>query len=294
MAIKWCALLLAALAPAQVVAPAQVAAPAQAEDGMSHFAKLDGIRVHYESYGSGSEALVFVHGWTCDLTFWRGQEPVYTAHRSLLIDLPGHGKSDKPRMSYPTELFARSIEAVLRDAGVERAVIVGHSLGGNIAYTFVRMFPEKTKALVIVDSIVARPPPPQPRSMIAYYHQRAKTLSGPAGKKNFIRQVNAMFSDRTPPDMRDEIRSKMLSTPEYVRIAAVTSISKIPPPNPAHAFDIPALAVISSYGFQQAAAMRRIFPQLQIEKWDMYGHFLMMEDAERFNRTLENFLAANQ
>ena len=37
----------------------------------------DGARVHYESYGTGNEAVVFVHGWSCDLTFWRGQAPVY-------------------------------------------------------------------------------------------------------------------------------------------------------------------------------------------------------------------------
>ena len=39
--------------------------------------KYDGARVHYESYGRGKDAIVFIHGWTCDLTFWRGQAPVY-------------------------------------------------------------------------------------------------------------------------------------------------------------------------------------------------------------------------
>src|ERR1700726_3701725 len=55
-------------------------------------AKYDGARVHYESYGKGRETVVFIHGWTCDLTFWRGQAPVYTKRRALLIDLPGHGQ----------------------------------------------------------------------------------------------------------------------------------------------------------------------------------------------------------
>src|ERR1035441_5950667 len=59
----------------------------------------DGSRVHYESYGKGQEAVVFIHGWTCDLTFWRGQAPVYQKHRALLVDLPGHGQSEKPEVS---------------------------------------------------------------------------------------------------------------------------------------------------------------------------------------------------
>src|SRR5436305_11416763 len=114
----------------------------------------DGAKVRYESYGKGKEAVVFIHGWTCDLTFWRGQAPSYQKHRSLLIDLPGHGQSDKPDVPYTEERFARAVEAVMRDAGVERAVLVGHSMGGAVGLTFVRLFPAKTKALVLVDAFV--------------------------------------------------------------------------------------------------------------------------------------------
>src|SRR5438094_10655765 len=103
----------------------------------------DGARVHYESYGKGADAIVFIHGWTCDLTFWRGQAPVYEKRRSLLIDLPGHGQSAKPDVAYTQERFARAVEAVLRDAGVTRAVLVGHSMGFPVAFTFLRLFPAK-------------------------------------------------------------------------------------------------------------------------------------------------------
>src|SRR5712664_3152732 len=114
--------------------------------------KYDGANVHYESYGKGAEALVFIHGWTCDLTFWRGQAAVYEKHRSLLIDLPGHGQSEKPETAYTMEHFARAINGVLLDAGVERALLVGHSMGGPVIFTYLRLFPGKTKALVFVDA----------------------------------------------------------------------------------------------------------------------------------------------
>src|SRR5450755_1974894 len=121
-------------------------------------ATYDGSRVHYESYGKGQEAVVFIHGWTCDLTFWRGQAPVYEKRRALLVDLPGHGQSDKPEVAYTQERFARAIDAVMRDAGVTRAVLVGHSMGGPVALTFLRLFPDKTKALVLVDAYVPEAP----------------------------------------------------------------------------------------------------------------------------------------
>src|SRR3982750_3322962 len=105
----------------------------------------DGAKVHYESYGKGTDAVVFIHGWTCDLTFWRGQAPVYEKRRSLLIDLPGHGQSAKPEVAYTQERFARAVEAVMSDAGVTSAVLVGHSMGGPVALTFLRLYPAKTR-----------------------------------------------------------------------------------------------------------------------------------------------------
>src|SRR5258706_16484654 len=85
----------------------------------------DGAKVHYESYGKGKDAVVFIHGWTCDTTFWRGQAPIYETHRALLIDLPGHGQSAKPDVPYTQERFARAVEAVMRPAGGRRAGLVG-------------------------------------------------------------------------------------------------------------------------------------------------------------------------
>ncbi len=47
----------------------------------------------------------------------------------ITVDLPGHGESDKPQIAYTMDLFARAVEAVMRDAGVDQAVLVGHSMG---------------------------------------------------------------------------------------------------------------------------------------------------------------------
>ena len=267
------------------------------------FLKLDGARVHYQSYGKGKQAVVFIHGWTCDLTFWRGQEPVYTAHRSLLVDLPGHGESDKPQNAYPTEFFARGIDAAMRDAGVEQAVLIGHSLGGPIAHAFLRLFPQKVAAIVLVDSSIAAPALPlrnsrqqaeRARLQLAQLQQRAANLRGPAGEQNFLRSVENMFSDRTSAELRNQIRTAMLATHEHVRAAAVTSVSKLAPLPLDTNYNLPAIAIqAASKGVAaRYQTMRKMLPQLQLEKWEKYGHFLMMEDPERFNRSLERFLAS--
>src|SRR5262245_41584751 len=106
-----------------------------------HFAKLDAMRVHYQNYGKGKDALVFVHGWTCNLTFWKANIPAFADQtRVIAIDLPGHGQSDKPQVTYSMDLFASAIDAVLRDAKVERATLVGHSMGTPVIRQFYRKY----------------------------------------------------------------------------------------------------------------------------------------------------------
>ncbi len=269
---------------------------AWAADEGSRFARPDGLRIHYESYGAGPDSLVFIHGWACDLTFWRGQEALYTnpSYRSLLIDLPGHGASDKPHRAYPVDFFARSIEAVMHDAHVERAVLIGHSLGGPIAYAFLRMFPDKAKAMILVDAFVSRhmAGPADRAATAAHFARVARSLQGPKGEKNFAQRVESCFTPRTPEALRAEIRAKMSATPKHVRIGALTSISSLQPPPDDETFDLPALAIQAAEPGTQARFefMHNIFPRLRLNAWEGAGHFLMMEDPQRFNREVQQFL----
>src|SRR5205085_5523540 len=123
----------------------------------SRFAKSGDLRVHYKSLSEGKTAVVFVHGWCCDHTVWREQAALLNGKvRVLAVDLPGYGQSDKPKVEYTMDLFAQGVDAVLRDAGVEQAVLAGHSMGTPVVRQFYRLFPGKTKALVFVDGAVRR------------------------------------------------------------------------------------------------------------------------------------------
>src|SRR3989442_10700990 len=109
--------------------------------------RFEGMNVVYASRGRGEPALVFVHGWSCDRSFWEAQmaSPTLARGRRLLaVDLPGHGESDKPAIHYTMDLFARAIASVLDDAGVRRAVLVGHSMGTPVIRQFYRLHPSRT------------------------------------------------------------------------------------------------------------------------------------------------------
>ena len=93
-------------------------------------ATLDGNRIWYEVNGTSGTALVLVHGWTCDSTFWSHQVPAFSRHfRVLSVDLPGHGRSGKPDVRYDLSLFSRGVLAAMDAAKIDRAILIGHSMG---------------------------------------------------------------------------------------------------------------------------------------------------------------------
>src|SRR5215475_9062384 len=189
----------------------------QAKESASkdHFAKLDAMRVHYQNYGEGKEAIVFIHGWSCNLNFWKANIPAFTKQsRVIAIDLPGHGESDKPQITYSMDLFARAIEAVLEDAKVERATLVGHSMGTPVIRQFYRKYPNKTLALVIIDGNL------RPFSNTEQMKQIVDPLRGPNYKEQAERMIG--FIAQSVKDKKDleEIRNTMMSTPQHVMVGA--------------------------------------------------------------------------
>jgi pimeloyl-ACP methyl ester carboxylesterase len=261
-----------------------------------HDTNFDGGTVHYESYGAGREAVVFIHGWTCDLTFWRGQAPIYEKRRALLVDLPGHGQSSKQDANYSMARLARGVEAAMRDAGVERAVLVGHSMGGPVTLEFIRQFPEKIKAIVFVDAFLPSPPPQTDADRARQKQQNDLALNSIKADnyKTWMGLiVNSMFSAKTTPAMREEIKSKMLSTAHNVVLSAWQGMQTITPPAANENYKIPACAIMIGRPTSPAyeKRLRTTFPNLRgFEAWEGSGHFLMMESPERFNTSLSAFL----
>lgn len=259
-------------------------------DGESRFATLDGARVHYKSYGKGGEAVVFVHGWTCDISFWRMQIPAFeTKTRVIAIDLPGHGRSDKPQIAYTMDLFARAIDAVLSDAKIDRATLVGHSMGTPVVRQFYRKYPEKTRALVLVDGAL--------RMMVdkAMMDNFTKPLRGPNYKEAAGRMIDGMTSAQASPALREEIKTSMLSTPQHVAVSAMDGMAD-PAIFQPDKIDVPVLVVLAKSPFWPAdneQFFRSLAPNLEYHMWEGVSHFLMMDKPKEFNETVLTFLTKN-
>lgn len=103
------------------------AASPSAQAPKSNWAKLDGVKIRYYDIGNkrSQNALVFVHCWTCNVEFWKDNYSAFSGQRVIAMDLPGHGQSDKPTIDYSIEYFARAVDAVIKKAGIKKAVLAG-------------------------------------------------------------------------------------------------------------------------------------------------------------------------
>ena len=101
-------------------------------------ALLGGRKVHYSTYGNGKQAVVLIHGWTCDESVWAANIGELAQHfRVLTVDLPGHGQSEVAP-SNSMETYADAVSAAMHHAKIKRAVLVGHSMGGAVILAFAR------------------------------------------------------------------------------------------------------------------------------------------------------------
>jgi pimeloyl-ACP methyl ester carboxylesterase len=263
--------------------------PTKAE-GDSRFTSLDKARIHYVNYGKGPEALVLIHGWTCNLEYWRDQIPDFAKrNRVLAIDLPGHGQSDKPELVYSMDLFARAVDAVLRDAGVERAVLVGHSMGTPVARQFYRRYPGKTLAIVVVDGALR--PFADKKLMDGFIAQ----FRGP----NYKEAGAGMFAQMAGPNLsaeaQERIKASFLNTPQHVIVSAMEGMADDSIWGP-DKINLPVLAIMAKSPFYPAdieQQFRNIAPNMEFQMWEGVGHFLMMEKPKQFNDTVLGFLDKN-
>src|ERR1700742_1165331 len=118
----------------------------------AHEVDLHGHHSIYREAGSGPN-LVLIHGMINSSRHWEGvAERLAGSYRVIAPDLIGHGDSATPRGDYSLGAHAASIRDLLATIGVERATIVGHSLGGGVAMQFFYQFPQRTERLVLISS----------------------------------------------------------------------------------------------------------------------------------------------
>ena len=257
----------------------------------SRLAWLGSVKIYYMNYGQGSEALVLIHGWTQSIDAWRDQIPeLAKRNRVIAIDLPGHGESDKPDVKYSMDYFARAVEAVMRDAKVKRAVLVGHSMGTPIARQFYRKYPDKTLAIVIVDGAL------KPFGDAAMMNGLIAGLRSPNYKETIAQMFTGLSGPSLAPEIKERITASTMSTPQPVLVSAMEGMAD-PTIWGDDKINVPVLAIMAKNPFfppNLEEMSRPLVPNLEFQMWEGVGHFLMMEKPKEFNAAVLAFLDKNK
>jgi len=127
----------------------------------------NGIKLVFEDRSAGKPAFVFVHGTSCNRSFFAPQaEHFARRHRVVSVDLRGHGESDKPPGPYPIAAYADDIAYIIEQVGLSKVIAVGHSMGGVIVLQLAAAHPGMP--IVTINSLrLIMPPWPRRTSQAA-------------------------------------------------------------------------------------------------------------------------------
>lgn len=158
---------------------------------MNRTTNLGNTTISYDDTGNG-RPLVFLHGYLEAKEVWQPLTEILSReYRIIAIDLPGHGASGITGEVHTMEYIAEAAREVIRDAGTDRVIIIGHSLGGYAALAFTAMYPENLAGYVLFHS---HPYADTPEAM----EKRNREISlVRAGKKDLMYpgNVSMMFAE---------------------------------------------------------------------------------------------------
>ena len=117
----------------------------------SKFAHANGIRMHYVKMGEGP-LLILLHGWPQTWYEWRKVMPALASQFTVVApDLRGLGLSEKTQTGYDKHTIANDVAALIRYLGERSAIVVGHDMGGKVAYVLSLLYPELVTKLIMVE-----------------------------------------------------------------------------------------------------------------------------------------------
>ena len=258
---------------------------------------INGISMAYEDSGGG-QPLVFVHGHPFDRSMWRPQVEHFgrTGWRVVTPDLRGYGESTVVSGKTTLEVFARDIAYLLDHLQIDRAVLVGLSMGGQILLEFHRMFPQRVRALVLADTSARA----ETESGRRLRHEMADRLLR-EGMNRFADEVlPKMIAPRNIealPDVAEHVLTMMRGTSPEGAAAALRGRAERPDyvgmlPRIA----VPTLVIVGRDDeftpVDEAQLMYERIPDASVVVVDGAGHMPNLEQPAAFNSAVAQFLGS--
>jgi 3-oxoadipate enol-lactonase len=259
-------------------------------------AKINGINIDYRDTGSGVP-VVFIHAFPLNQTMWDDQAAELSRRfRVITLDLRGFGQSDVPEGPYWMAQMASDVRSLMAALQFDRPVLVGLSMGGYIALSFYRNFPDAARALVLSDTRAASDND-EARQRRLSMAERAESGELVQIAEEMTRVLLGPTTLSSKPGVVDRVRELVLSN-NSKGIAAAQRGMAARPDSMAMLADIkrPVLVIGGKEDSLSppavAEAMQARITQARLRIIDDAGHLPNIEQPEAFNAALEQFIAS--
>lgn len=246
----------------------------------------DGLHIVYDVRGNGDTALVFIHGWCGDRTWWKHQADAFAGdYKIVTIDLGGHGESGKDRKKWSALGLAGDVQAVIKQLGFKRVILVGHSMGGPIALEAARRMPGAVVGVIGVDTLT--------NAEYVWPEDRARELvaSFEADFKGFMRSaIRGMLPDKVDPELLKAISAKAEAQDPAIAVAIFRDLPRLDTKALLKEAKVPVRCINSAGGFQfyapTTSEINKKYADYNAVLIEDVGHFPMLEKPAEFNKKL--------
>jgi 3-oxoadipate enol-lactonase len=245
----------------------------------------------WREHGEGGRAIVLLHGLGGNAGFWGPTLPALAGHRVLAWDMPGYGASAPVEPGFPA--LAAALGRMMDAAGLERADLVGHSIGGMAALEFALTWPERVRSL----TLYASPPAfggRDPAFRERFLADRLAPLEAGRGLGEIAPQViGRMLGDNPDPAARSRIAS-MAAVPEAGYRAALATLVTFDRRDDLGQLDMPCLVLVGEADplapFHVMHWTANAIPGARMAVIADAGHLAHLERPSDFNTMLTSFL----
>jgi pimeloyl-ACP methyl ester carboxylesterase len=247
--------------------------------------KRDNVRLAFEENGTGEFSFIFIHGSGGDHTHLKPQFDHFSKYaRCVNVDLRGHGKSDQPKQEYTIEGFADDIHWLCQTLKIEKPILAGFSMGGNICVDLASRYPNFAKALIILDSGFLYTA--SVKKMLDHYLKELQT--------NFNSCIHQIVENGLLPTDRckEYVENSLLSTPQWIWVSMFKNMI---------AWDehvaeklekctLPILYIEAANQLVNQVRLKELCPQLINGKVVGSGHSLTLEVPNQVNAMIDKYV----
>lgn len=247
-----------------------------------------GVNINYDRCGEGKIAILLVHGWSIDGTYWSSQmASLCRGYQVVAIDLPGHGLSGSNRRDWSVEKYGQDVAAVIDQLGLEQLILVGHSMGGDIILEAALQRPDQVLGLIGIDNFkdVGMVPEEETQAAIEGFFDMLQSHYQ-ATVKEFAQQY--LFSNQTDSLSRQRVMQSFTEADSTIAVKVLESLFAYGPK------EIPQLKALGKKLYlinsdvTPTITTNLVANGIDFEVVDISGtgHYPMIEKPREFNRLL--------